>query len=168
MGTAREHALWAQETRDPAQPCRSHAAQCPSSRNFSTPPGRGHTPPPVHGVATGLPRGSRLGQRCEHDPGETGNQCIPLMNHYWIRRAATESKSQSSKVTPPTHTTKPQLPLEMSVGPPNPQLQGQGVFPLLTFRSQYHPRAEGCAGEITVITRQEGWLRELRLISNLG
>lgn len=86
------------------------------------------------------------------------------MSHYWICRAAMESKSQSSKVTPPTHATKPQLPLEMSAVTPNPQLQGQGVFPLLTYRSQYHPRAEGCAGEITVITSREGWLRELQLI----
>lgn len=62
------------------------------------------------------------------------------------------------------HATEQQLPLEMSAALSKPQLQGQEVLPLLTFRSQYHPRAEGYAGEIIVITLWEGWLRELWLI----
>lgn len=115
-------------------------------------------------LLTGLPR-TPSWTSLVSTTGQGSEPKHPPLTHGSMHTTAMKSKSQSSNVTAlPTHATIPHLPLEMSAVLSKPQLQGQGVSRLLTFRSQYQPRAEGYAGEIIVITPREGWLRELRLI----
>lgn len=113
---------------------------CLNKSGPSTPPSSGE-----------LPGSSTLDQGWHHNLRWPVSQRVPPISHYCICRAPTKSKSQSSKVTLPTHVLSTSS-LETSAALLKPQLQGQRVSLLFTFRSQYHPKAEGFAGEIIVIT----------------